>query len=144
MNDRISVFMEFVCLFNLGFSDINVPILFSYFRHPPANYLVDANSIAAAGKSQRTTPQPASVAGVPVSLGGLTIGRSNSPATRQPPSAVGYTGQHVLPTADRAGQIRYHLPIHATGNAAAGPFPGIRDSASTAYLRANVSDFLYI
>ena len=87
----------------------------------------------------RTTPQPA-VSGVPVSLGGLTIGRSSSPAARPPPSAAYQAsglGQRVLPTADHAGQVRYHLPMHAAANSAA-PFPGIRDPA-TAYLRGNVS-----
>ena len=114
-----------------------------FFRHAPANYLVDAAAAAAAaaGKSLRTTPQPASVAGVPASLGGLTIGRSSSPAARAPQS-VGYQGQRVLPSADgHPGQIRYHLPISAGGHAA-GPFPpGLRDPANAAYLRGNVSVF---
>ena len=89
----------------------------------------------------RTTPQPASVAGVPVSLGGLTIGRSSSPASRGAPPSAAYQasglGQRVLPTADHAGQVRYHLPMHAATNSG-GPFGGIRDPA---YLRANVSVF---
>jgi len=108
-------------------------------RHAPTNYLVDAATAAAAaaGKSMRTTPQPASVAGVPVSLGGLTIGRSSSPASRGAPPSAAYQasglGQRVLPTADHAGQVRYHLPMHAATNSG-GPFGGIRDPA---YLRAN-------
>lgn len=88
----------------------------------------------------RTTPQPA-VSGVPVSLGGLTIGRSSSPAARPGGPSAAYQasglGQRVLPSADHAGQVRYHLPIHAAANSA-GPFAGIRDPA-TAYLRGNVS-----
>ena len=121
----------------------NICYFFFFFRHAPANYLVDAAAAAAAaaGKSLRTTPQPASVAGVPASLGGLTIGRSSSPAARAPQS-VGYQGQRVLPSADgHPGQIRYHLPISAGGHAA-GPFPpGLRDPANAAYLRGNVSVF---
>ena len=88
----------------------------------------------------RTTPQPA-VSGVPVSLGGLTIGRSSSPAARPGGPSAAYQasglGQRVLPSADHAGQVRYHLPIHAAANSA-GPFAGIRDPA-TAFLRGNVS-----
>ena len=76
---------------------------------------------AAAGKSMRTTPQPA-VSGVPVSLGGLTIGRSSSPAARPGGPSAAYQasglGQRVLPSADHAGQVRYHLPIHAAANSA--------------------------
>lgn len=78
----------------------------------------------------RTTPQPAPV-GVPVSLpGGLTIGRSNSPAARGPP-----TSYHT----SSVGQLRYQLPMHA-GASAASPFAGIRDP--TAYLRGAVSVLL--
>ena len=98
-----------------------------FFRHTPTNYLVDP---AAAGKSMRTTPQPPQVAGVPVSLsGGLTIGRSSSPAARGPPNA--YSANILNP-------VRHHLPIHA-GASSASPFAGIRDPA--AYLRGSVSVF---
>ena len=86
----------------------------------------------------RTTPQPAPV-GVPVSLtaaagGGLTIGRSSSPAgARAPPTAyqANSLGQRVLTAADH---VRYQLPIHA---GAASSFAGIRGDPA-AYLRQNV------
>ena len=97
---------------------------------------MEASAAAAAGKSMRTTPQPVQV-GVPVSLtaGGLTIGRSSSPATRAPPTAYqpSNLSQRVLPTAD---PVRFHLPMHAAAPGAS-PFAGIRDP--TAFLRGTVS-----
>ena len=112
-----------------------------FFRHTPANYLVDAAAAAAAGKSMRGTPQGTPI-GLPASVSGLTIGRSSSPASRTPASMYqpGGLNQRVLSSADAAGQAaaRYNFQAAAAA-AAANPaaLMGIRGDPA-AYLRGNV------
>ena len=101
-----------------------------------------AAAAAAASKSMRTTPQPVTV-GVPVSLtGGLTIGRSSSPARGQAIYQTSGMSQRVLTSAEHAGQVRHYLPM--PGTASASPFANMRDVRDpAAYLRGSVSHFKF-
>jgi len=105
-------------------------------RHNPANYLVDAN---AASKAMRN---PAHAGGVPVTLtGGLTLGRSSSPAGTSRANPANYPpgglAQRVLTNpADHAGQVRY-VPF---GPGASNPpfgTAGIRDVRDVYNMRGN-------
>ena len=111
--------------------------LFCFSRHNPANYLVDAN---AASKAMRN---PAHAGGVPVTLtGGLTLGRSSSPAGTSRANPANYPpgglAQRVLTNpADHAGQVRY-VPF---GPGASNPpfgTAGIRDVRDVYNMRGNV------
>jgi len=105
-------------------------------RHNPANYLVDA---AAASKAMRN---PAHAGGVPVTLtGGLTLGRSSSPAgTSRAPANYppGGLAQRVLTPADHAGQVRY-VPFGPGGSNPPFGTAGIRDvrDVRDVYMRSN-------
>ena len=110
---------------------------FDFSRHNPANYLVDAN---AASKAMRN---PAHAGGVPVTLtGGLTLGRSSSPAGTSRANPANYPpgglAQRVLTNpADHAGQVRY-VPF---GPGASNPpfgTAGIRDVRDVYNMRGNV------
>ena len=116
--------------------------MFLFFRHNPANYLVDA---AAASKAMRN---PAHAGGVPVTLtGGLTLGRSSSPAgTSRAPANYppGGLAQRVLTPADHAGQVRY-VPFGPGGSNPPFGTAGIRDvrDVRDVYMRSNVRKFYF-
>ena len=119
---------------------IFIYIYIFFFRHNPPNYLVDA---AAASKAMRN---PAHAGGVPVTLtGGLTLGRSSSPAgssRAQPNYPPGGLAQRVLTPADHAGQVRY-VPFGPGGSNPPFVTAGIRDvrDVRDVYMRGNVRKF---
>ena len=117
---------------------------FVFCRHNPANYLVDAN---AASKAMRN---PAHAGGVPVTLtGGLTLGRSSSPAGTSRANPANYPpgglAQRVLTNpADHAGQVRY-VPFGPGGSNPPFGTAGIRDvrDVRDVYMRSNVRKFYF-